>query len=175
MPRQCYFRSQTILQRASAVSGNFALLRSASVDFELIDDDKLALVKEIDQQQAYLDFHGFIDYLELHQLLHFSKSISNGLCVLNPRYGTSDVIVQKGLPASGVFLLAHEIGHAYYNSYLPRNAEMGNSLFSEICALLTEFQMMRHLEFSNQASTWRKILLTRLSTDFSWDVLPRHF
>jgi hypothetical protein len=83
----------------------------------LISNDKLALVKEIDQQQAYLDFHGFIDYLELHQLLHFSKSISNGLCVLNPRYGTSDVIVQKGLPASGVFLLAHEIGHAYYNSF----------------------------------------------------------
>lgn len=143
-----------------------ACCASAQFDFELTDYDKLALVKEIDQQQAYLDFHGFIDYLELHQLLHFSKSISNGLCVLNPRYGTSDVIVQKGLPASGVFLLAHEIGHAYYNSYLPRNAEMGNSLFSEICALLTEFQMMRHLEFSNQASTWRKILLTRLSTIF---------
>lgn len=113
---------------------------SAQFDFELTDHDKLALVKEIDQQQVYLDFHGFIDYLESHQLLHFSESISNGLCVLNPRYGTSDVIVQKGLPASGVFLLAHEIGHAYYNSYLPRNAEMGNSLFSEICALLTEFQ-----------------------------------
>ena len=125
---------------------------SAQFDFELTDHDKLALVKEIDQQQVYLDFHGFIDYLESHQLLHFSESISNGLCVLNPRYGTSDVIVRKGLPASGVFLLSHEIGHAYYNSYLPRNAEMGNSLFSEICALLTEFQMMRHLEFSEAAA-----------------------
>lgn len=152
----------------SELSTNQELLTccaSAQFDFELTDHDKLALVKEIDQQQVYLDFHGFIDYLESHQLLHFSESISNGLCVLNPRYGTSDVIVQKGLPASGVFLLSHEIGHAYYNSYLPRNAEMGNSLFSEICALLTEFQMMRHLEFS-KASTWRKILLTRLSMIF---------
>lgn len=52
---------------------------SAQFDFELTDHDKLALVKEIDQQQVYLDFHGLIHYLESHQLLHFSESISNGL------------------------------------------------------------------------------------------------
>lgn len=129
-------------------------------------DHELKIIQSLNKSNPYLDFYGFIDYLKEHNYLHLADKGSRQICVYNPRYGLSDVFVEQKQSMMRVFSLAHEIGHAYYNSFLPQNQGALDEQTAEVCALLTEFQLMRHLQQSEDAKQWQSVIRDRLTQIF---------
>lgn len=145
---------------------NFYPYDSCSFEF----DYELKIIQSLNSSNPYLDFYGFVDYLKEHNYLHLDNKGSKQICVYNPRYGLSDVFVYKKSSIIRVFSLAHEIGHAYYNSFLPQSLGIINEQTAEICALLTEFQLMRQLQRSKDFKQWSSAIRNRLVQIF-WGML----
>lgn len=137
---------------------NFRPYNSCGFEF----DHELKIIQSLNNSNPYLDFYGFIDYLKEHNYLHLDNKGSKQICVYNPRYGLSDVFVFQEPSIIRIFSLAHEIGHAYYNSFLSQSLGSINEQTAEICALLTEFQLMRQLQRSKDFKQWSSAIRNRL-------------
>ena len=64
---------------------------------------------------------------------------------MNPRYGTSDIIVAKDRNWQDIFNIAHEIGHGYYNSFLTKDVVTVDEITQETFSLMTEYRLIKML------------------------------
>lgn len=116
-------------------------------------EDELKIIGRIDDSNKYTDFMGFIDYAQEHNFLHIVEDGDNSVNIFNPRYAMSDIVVGRGESWQNVFSIAHEIGHGFYDSLLPKNEQEMDVLLSEVLSTLTEYQIMKILikQFSMDA------------------------
>ncbi|GBF10977.1 ThiF family adenylyltransferase [Tepidibacillus sp. HK-1] len=128
-------------------------------------NEALMLISEIDRFNFISDFRGFINYVTTHNMITITENRVNPLCIWNPRYGLSEIIVTYEGSGKDIMDLTHEIGHAYYNSFLNRgnNAKYINSIVSESLAILTEFKLMFILmEQSNLNKSFLNMMIYNL-------------
>lgn len=129
--------------------------------YSLSKHEEIEMVKNMDKYNLYTDYTGFVDYCLEHNFLHIKNSNENSLCVMNPRYGTSDIIVSKNNNWQDVFSMAHEIGHGYYNSFLPKGVTGLDEVTSEVFSMLTEYRLIKTL-FNNKMETFQNVIKDRI-------------
>lgn len=111
----------------------------------LSERKEIALIKKMDLYNEYLDYSGFIDYCYEHNFLHVIEKGENSVTIMNPRYGTSDIIVAKDRNWQDIFNIAHEIGHGYYNSFLTKDVVTVDEITQETFSLMTEYRLIKML------------------------------
>lgn len=109
-------------------------------------EEELEIVKGIDKYNPYLDLSGFIDYAVQHKFLHLVENGNNRVCVYNPRYGSSDIIIAHKRKWNTVLEMIHEIAHGYYFSQMGGHISEIAPLTSETLSILTEIQLMEVLQ-----------------------------
>lgn len=132
--------------------------------YNLSEREEISIVKNIDACNLYTDYRGFIDYCLEHNFLHIKDRGNNSVCIMNPRYGTSDIIVSKNHNWQDVFSIAHEIGHAYYNSFMPKGVAEMDELTSEVFSMLTEYRVIKSLFDDNKICLFGKAIKDRIQS-----------
>lgn len=123
----------------------------------------IEIIKKVDEVNPYINYRGFIDYLINHSFIHISSDIQQSCCIYNPRFNTSDVLVNKKNSVQDIFDIIHEIGHAYYNSY--RFGCDWDECTSETFGLLSEVRLMKVL-LNDASGKYNKVIEERLQGIF---------
>ncbi len=135
--------------------------RSDNISYE----QALDLICSIDKSFFTSSISEFVDYISKHKFISISNAIINPICVWNARYGSSEIILYYNNSGNDLMNLTHEIGHAYYNSFISKgNSEYSlESLLSETLAIMTEFKLIMTIVQTKQVSTGLyELVITRV-------------